>query len=82
MAKLNEQLRAELEFKVKEVESDPDFIAGKQVIVSVDHKGIYRQFSFHVGLNAHPQADVEKLIEEGKNILTHTIERALKELPR
>lgn len=76
MAKLNEALKAKLSFKTDE-RMDPDFPEHKQIIVSTKYKGIYRQYSFHVGNNAHNPLHVDKLMEEAKNILTWAIEKEL-----
>lgn len=78
MAKLNEALKAKLTFKTDE-RMDPDFADHKQIVVSTKYKGIYRQYSFHVGNNAHNPLRIDGLVEEAKNILTHTVEVAMKQ---
>jgi hypothetical protein len=77
MAKLNETLKAKLVFNTSE-NMDPDFPEHKQIIVSTQYKGIYRQYSFHIGNNAHNPLDVDNLVEEAKNILTQVVESAMK----
>lgn len=77
MAKLNEELKAVLTFKTKE-SMDSAFPGHKQIIVSTEHKGIYRQYSFHVGDSANNPLHVDRLVEEAKNILTWSIDDAIK----
>lgn len=77
MAKLNEALKAKLAFKTV-AKMDSDFPEHTQMVVYTKYKGIYRQYSFHVGNNAHSPLDVDKLVEEAKNILTHSVEGAMK----
>lgn len=76
MAKLNEALKAKLAFKTDE-RMDPDFPEHKQIIMSIEYKGIYRQYSFHVGHNAHNPLHIDSLAEEAKNILTHSVDSEL-----
>lgn len=75
MAKLNEALKEKLAFKADE-RMDPDFPEHKQIIISTEYKGIYGQYSFHVGHNAHNPLSIDNLVEEAKNILTQVVERA------
>lgn len=78
MGKLNEQLKAELTFERRQLEDTDE--GYKRVIISTTHKGIYRQYSFVVyptDLKGNP-TDYALLEEEGKNILTHSIDLALK----
>lgn len=78
MAKLNEQLKAEIVFnKTETISNQPQ--QNTAVIISAKYKDIYRQYSFVIG--AHHmcnQVHIDMLVEEAKNILTHSIELALK----
>lgn len=61
-----EELKRKLSFKTTTIE-------GAQIIVSTRYKGLYRQYSYHIGAGG-----TQLLDEEIKNILTKSMMDALR----
>lgn len=79
MAKLNEELKASLEFYVDYTIVDDD--GRKFIKVYAEHGDIYRQYVFHCPNDLDPFApseEINSLVEQAKYILTWSIDDAIK----
>lgn len=76
MAQVNEELLNKLEFFREE--RKPMTGPGKEVVISTKHKGVYRQYQYYDDGTASEE-EMKLLETQIRGILTHAIERGLKQ---